>query len=81
VNPEKLAGLDDGHFAALRQGNALAVIYAHLMSLPRINQIKNLANRKQRMARQMENKSQGFVMNKQVDLDVNLDDDDMISFD
>jgi len=81
VNPEKLAGLDDGQFAALRQGNALAVIYAHLMSLPRINRIKNLASRKQRMIRQMKNKGQGIVMNKQADLDVSLDDDDMISFD
>jgi len=49
-----LAGLDDREFVELRHQGALALIYAHLISLPRLERIKNLAFKKEQMAqRQM----------------------------
>lgn len=52
VNPRLLTELEDRSFLELRQNNVLGVIYAHLMSLPRINRIKNMAKRKENMVEQ-----------------------------
>jgi hypothetical protein len=69
VNPEKLAGLGDADFLALRGKNALTVIFSHLLSLPRINRIKNLGKRKEKMGEKVPQ-----VQNL-------IQDDDIISFD
>jgi hypothetical protein len=53
VSPQKLGSLDDTAFLALRQAGALGVIYAHLISLPRIQRIKHLAQRKQKITEQL----------------------------
>jgi hypothetical protein len=60
VSPQKLGALDDTAFLALRQAGALGVIYAHLMSLPRINRIKHLAQRKQKMTEHLQKNTGGF---------------------
>ena len=76
ITPDKLAGLDDRAFLELRKKNALPVIYAHLMSLARIDRIKNLAQRKEQIR-------QHLVKHKKLpDGEFSLRmDDDMISFD
>lgn len=76
INPDKLAGLDDQAFLKLRKKNALPVVYAHLMSLPRIDRIKNLAHRKEQI-------KEHLVKHKKLpDGEFSLRmDDDMISFD
>lgn len=72
VDSQKLAALDDQVFLGLRQENALAVIYAQLMSMPRINRIKNLTQRKQKMQSRTE----------EVDVDRLFGgDDDILRFD
>jgi hypothetical protein len=69
VDPKKLADLDDREFVELRQKNALAIIYAQLMSLPRVNRVKNLARRKEKMSERRQH-DPGLIQ-----------DDDIISFD
>jgi hypothetical protein len=69
VDPQKLTTLDDREFVDLRQKNALAVIYAQLMSLPRVNRVKNLARRKEKMSERRP-QDPGLIQ-----------DDDIISFD
>ena len=76
INPEKLAGLNDEAFLNLRRKNALPVIYAHLMSLARIERIKKLAQRKEQIREQL------VKQKKLPDGEFSLRmDDDMISFD
>lgn len=67
VDPEKLSGLSNEDFGQLRP--ALPVLYAQLMSMPRINRIKNLAERKQKMQPQ------------EVDVENIFGEDDLIKFD
>jgi hypothetical protein len=76
INPDKLAGLDDQAFLKLRKKNALPVVYAHLMSLSRIQRIQNLAQRKEQMREHL-------VKHKKLpDGEFSLRvEDDMISFD
>jgi hypothetical protein len=69
VNLEKLAGLGNKQFLSLRQNNALPVLYSQLMSMPRINRVKNLAKRKEKMSEKIQ---------QTPDL---IQDDDIISFD
>jgi hypothetical protein len=46
VDPGKLARLSDQIFLELRRSGALAMIFAHLMSLPRIERLNQLAQQK-----------------------------------
>jgi hypothetical protein len=69
INPEKLAALPGEEFLALRQNSALAVVFSHLLSFPRINRVKNLARRKEKMSERQQ-QDPGFIQ-----------DDDIISFD
>jgi hypothetical protein len=69
VDLQRLSDMDDPGFMALRKKNALPVIYAQLMSMPRINRIKNLAKRKEKMSQKIQ---------QTPDL---IQDDDIISFD
>jgi hypothetical protein len=69
INPEKLAALPGEDFLALRQKSALAVVFSHLLSFPRINRIKNLGKRKEKMDANIQHTP---------DL---IQDDDIISFD
>lgn len=78
VSPEKLASLNDQAFLQLRKTQALPAIYAHLMSLPRVNRIKNLAERKKKMAERQVQQHQGMLDNE--DFGLRLD-DDIIHFD
>ena len=72
MDHQKLASLDDQAFLQLRQKAALPVLYAQLMSMPRINRIKNLAQQKQKMQPKAE----------EVDVDKLFGaEDDIISFD
>lgn len=50
VEPKKLYELSNEDLVRLR--SALPVLYAQLMSMPRINRVKNLARRKQKMTQQ-----------------------------
>lgn len=68
VNNEKLKKLDDQVFLNLRRNRALAAIYAQLISMPRINRVRNLAERKKKMKERM------------TTTDWKLSDDDIISF-
>lgn len=77
VDPQKLADLDNEIFTGLRRHEALAVIYAQLFSIPRLNRLKTLARRKEKMAERQLNA-------KGVPADLGLifdDDDDLIKFD
>ena len=74
VDAQKLQEITDEGFLQLRSHNALPVIYAQLMSQPRVNRLKNLAKRKQQMAERQS--QQGLE-----DLGIHFDDNDMIKFD
>ncbi|MFW6415704.1 MAG: SapC family protein [Thermodesulfobacteriota bacterium] len=67
VDPRALGGLGAEDFLHLRDNNALPVLYAQLMSMPRINRVKNLARRKQKMSEKKR-------------IDWKLSDDDILSF-
>jgi len=72
VDPQALAGLGAEDFLNLRDNNALPVLYAQLMSMPRLNRIKNFAQRKQKM---VENQ------NPEPDINQLFGNQDVISFD
>jgi Trk K+ transport system NAD-binding subunit len=63
----------------LHRAGALGVIYAHLISLPRINRIKNLAQRKKKMAEQQVRAGKQAAGKQS--LDFSLEDDELIKFD
>lgn len=75
VNAKKFVGLDDQHFLSLRRKNALDIIYTHLISLPRINRIKNLAVQKKQLAQRQ---LQGMLRDED-QYSIRFD-DDMIRF-
>lgn len=75
VDAKDMAQMEALEFAGLRERGALAVIYAQLMSMPRINRVKNLAKRKENMAQRQMQRGAG-------DLDFSLiDDEDTFNFD
>lgn len=74
VDPQALAGLGAEDFLKLRESNALPVIYAQLMSMPRLNRIKNLAQRKHKMAEKM-----GLQVSEE-DILLSFEDDDILRF-
>lgn len=53
VDLARLNNLDNDAFLALREGNALPLVYAHLMSLRRINRIRRLAEKKRKMMQRL----------------------------
>jgi hypothetical protein len=69
VDTEKFDHLPDEEVIELKRQNALAVIFSHLLSLPRINRLKNLGKRKEKMDANIQHTP---------DL---IQDDDIISFD
>jgi hypothetical protein len=70
VNPGKLGDLDDALFLALRQASALPVIYAHLMSLSRIRRIRQLGERKTKMAEHLKKKTGGISLEQDTGYDL-----------
>ena len=78
VNQQKLVALEEQSFLELRRNRVLAPIYAQLMSMPRINRLRNLAQRKQKMKERL-----GLNLNLEQDNDISLtlEDDDIIRFD
>lgn len=70
ADPRKLAELDDQVFLGLRQKGALMVIHAHLMSLPRINRIRNLAQRKEQIAERQMQRNDSMGISLDVDEDI-----------
>jgi hypothetical protein len=80
VDREKLAGLDETTLLTLHRAGALGVIHAHLISLPRINRIKNLAQRKKKMAEQQVRAGKQAAGKQSLDFSLE-EDDELISFD
>jgi hypothetical protein len=60
IDMHQMVRMPESDFAGLRNRGALAVIYAHLMSLPRINRIKHLAQRKQKMTEHLQKNTGDF---------------------
>lgn len=73
VDLEKLNALDDNRFLELKQKNILPVLYAQLMSMPRINRVKKLAKRKEQLAQRQAQQAEVS--------DFNLVDDETFNFD
>jgi hypothetical protein len=76
INREKLYSLDDQTFLGLRNQKALDVIFAQLASLPRINRLNNLAQRKQKMRERL-----GQQQVSEEDILSSFEDDDILRFD
>lgn len=80
IDAQKLAQMEALEFAGLRERGALAVVYAQLLSMSRINRIKNLAQRKKKMAEQQVRV--GKQASGKQPLDFSLGEDaELISFD
>ncbi|SMP81641.1 SapC protein [Desulfonatronum zhilinae] len=77
INSQKLGMLDDQAHLELRRQGALPIIYAHLFSMARIKRIKQLADQKAEITRQLQQAGAGSNMpNAQIDVD-----NDIIRFD
>jgi hypothetical protein len=80
VSRQKLAKLGGESFLDLRQKNILPVLYAQLMSLPRINRIKNLAQQKKKAAEQQIQVGKQAAGKQSLDFSLEKD-DELIKFD
>jgi|GEM_PF-5330833 len=67
---KKLYRLSNEDF--VRLGSALPVLYAQIMSMPRINRVKDLAERKQKIARQQQVSPEDILSS--------FEDDDILHF-
>jgi hypothetical protein len=72
VAPAYLRDMDDDAFLELRKTNALDLVYAHLLSLRRVNRIRRLAQKKQKMQESLRPQRSQAVKDN---LSFNLEDD------